>query len=419
MAPLWGIVAGLLVSAAGVGVVFGDGFPWASRWQSTLIAGVHCLVLGVVAQTMIGALYQVLPVLGGRLIGGGLTGGRTVMWLLNLGLLCLVGGLTTSIGLFWVACLTFLPVSLLIFSISALRAAKPESQWSGSLLAVRCSLLSLVFVLLLGALQVSGYSAMLWPAYALDRHLTDIHLLWGVGGWIGLLVMGVSYQVVPMFHVTPALAAQRQKIYPLLIMASLLLTSVVWWLFPDSMLATWARWLNVFAFLGYVGELARALKQRKRKLEDASVKAWWTGIGSYLGFIVVLAARDAGLMWLWPLEWVTHLELAAGGMLIFGTILAVVLGMQLKILPFLSYLHMQRACGSDFSKIKSLPSTRDILPEIFSLGLVKLHWLNLSLIILMIFYFELAILAGLGMLAEFGLLAFSTHRVLRLLKRHI
>ena len=58
-APLFGVIAGLLLLLEGEGVLL-------SRWSPSALALTHLLTLGFMLQIMIGALIQVLPVVSGE-----------------------------------------------------------------------------------------------------------------------------------------------------------------------------------------------------------------------------------------------------------------------------------------------------------------------------------------------------------------
>ena len=62
-APLFGILSALLLLGSSAG-------GWPSRWAPEIMAATHLLTLGFMATVMLGALFQVLPVLSGHTIAG-------------------------------------------------------------------------------------------------------------------------------------------------------------------------------------------------------------------------------------------------------------------------------------------------------------------------------------------------------------
>ena len=57
-APWFGMLAALLLLFSGPGL-------WSSSWNPALIGLTHLVTLGFVTMTMLGALFQLLPVLSG------------------------------------------------------------------------------------------------------------------------------------------------------------------------------------------------------------------------------------------------------------------------------------------------------------------------------------------------------------------
>ena len=80
----------------------------------------------------------------------------------------------------------------------------------------------------IGALLGAGYGAGLDPVAAsgLDRRWTDLHALWGLLGWVGLLVVAIAYEVVPMFQATPPYPPWMQRGLSLTLLVSLTLWSL-------------------------------------------------------------------------------------------------------------------------------------------------------------------------------------------------
>src|SRR5690606_3158928 len=81
------------------------------------------------------------------------------------------------------------------------------SAGSGEILvAVRLAMVALAVTISLG-LYMAGLRGNLWSAGftqagAWLHSLPNLHVVWGLAGWVGLLVMGISYQVIPIFQAT-------------------------------------------------------------------------------------------------------------------------------------------------------------------------------------------------------------------------
>ena len=76
--------------------------------------------------------------------------------------------------------------------------------------AMRLAALMLAATVLLGLILLSNH-AFGWWLQARET-LADLHLTWGLLGWVGILIVGVAYQVVPMFQLTPAYPAKAHAL---------------------------------------------------------------------------------------------------------------------------------------------------------------------------------------------------------------
>lgn len=196
--PVFALLAGALLLWQGAPAL-------ASRWSPSTLALTHLLTLGTLGMAMAGALIQILPVVAGvslpraRILAPGvhtlLAGGTAALscaflfsqpWLFQLALVLLLPGFAWLIGALTLALWQMPPPGAIPMTAT-----------------VRLALGCLVVTVCLGALMAWTFA---WPARGALLPLmlaTDLHALWGVFGWGGLLLVGVSFQVVPMFQVTP------------------------------------------------------------------------------------------------------------------------------------------------------------------------------------------------------------------------
>lgn len=184
-------------------LAWGGGDAIAGRWSPSVLTITHLLTLGFMAMVMIGALFQVFPVV----MGIGIPGGRTVAGLVHvafsLGTVLLAAGLI-PVSWPWVmpVALSLLAGAFLLLLVS-LAIGLVVARGNASIhLAVGAALMALLVTVVLGLLLGAGYGEGVGPG--LDRRWTDLHAVWGLLGWAGLLVVGLAYEVVPMFQATPA-----------------------------------------------------------------------------------------------------------------------------------------------------------------------------------------------------------------------
>jgi hypothetical protein len=181
-------------------------------------------------------------------------------------------------------------------------------------------------------------------------------------GWIGLLVMAVAYQVVPMFQMTPE--------YPPLITKNsggALVALLVLWTLVTCCQAS-SHWqvvrlalsvLLMFVSTGFAVATLWLQHHRRRRLPDVTLWYWRVGM---------LALLASGALWLagevWPgLAAQAFYPLLLGVLMIVGFTVAVISGMLYKIVPFLCWLHLHAQLHTRAERRTRLPTMKDFIPE--------------------------------------------------------
>ena len=332
-APLGLMAAGALLVATGH-----DSFVAINLGRNVAIT--HALVIGWVTTTVMGASYQLGPVV----IGGNLWSERLarVQFLLHVGaVVSFVWGLAL-----WDTMVMGFAGSALVLSFLLYVVNVGHSVWSGrawtltrAYLAASLTLLVVAFTLgitWVGALQPSH----LWFPITLGRLSAHAHL--GLVGWLGLTVMGVSYQLAPMFNVVTE-ARPRWGWHALAITSgALVLFAAVIALDPPA----WARPPLAAALavgpLVWGADQLRLMRHRSRRRLDVQGRAVFLS----LGFLVLTVALGLGASFGSPLtrddepaRWL----LAYGAAGIVGWMGTTLIGNSYKILPFLLWYHRYRA----------------------------------------------------------------------------
>jgi hypothetical protein len=325
-----------------------------TRWSPLTLALTHLMVLGCLSMTMIGALLQMLPVVAGITVPHVGRVGATVHLGLSAGTLLLAyafwSGLPT---LFALAMATLLASLLLFLGACTVGMWRPHANGSGAVVAgIRLALTALVLTATLGGILAGAFA---WPdaAQLPLMRLTDLHAMWGLLGWVGLLVIAVAFQVVPMFMLTEP--------YP-----SFLTGSYTTWLFMLLVAASLSSGLPGAGLLfhqlclillaaGYAlfaGVTLYLLARRKRPQADPTTLYWRVAMGSVVAALV---------LWLSPEAQVTNAKpLALGVLLIAGFALSAINGMLYKIVPFLAWYHLQEEMAASGRK---LPAVNKVIAE--------------------------------------------------------
>ena len=325
-APWFLVAAALLILWQGPSI-------FASRWVPSTLALTHLITLGVMAQVMIGALLQMLPVVVGVVVPRPQWTAALIHIPLTLGTVMLVAGflLTSPASFGWASGLLGVAFGVALLALTSAVWRAPVAN--ETVIALRCALAALLVTVSLG-LALSGFLGWGWPVSVVI--VTDLHAGWGLLGWTLVLVAGVASQVVPMFQITPRYAPRFVSIFALLMLALLTL----WTLLLAHDQATAARWMGLGLAVGsaaFASITLRLLAQRRRKIGDATLNYWRVSLFSVLAAVGVwlvtrLSAAGADA---------PQTDLLLGILMMVGFAMGVINGMLYKIVPFLAWFHLQ------------------------------------------------------------------------------
>ncbi|WP_136417249.1 hypothetical protein [Herbaspirillum sp. ST 5-3] len=359
-APLFAVAAGLLLLWQGPEALV-------SRWTPATLALTHLLTLGFLAMCMIGALLQILPVVAGIDIPHSKLTAGVAHALLTSGVLALVVGFLLSSSAFFKLALPLLLLAFGWLLLAGLRGVWFAPDGKEMLTAIRLALSALGIVVVLGITAASGFA---WPLPLPLMQITDIHAGWGLLGWVGLLIVGISYQVVPMFQVTPTYPRIVTKWLAKTVFALIAIWSIAEVLgFPGNPLSA----LLAILFAAFACTTFYLLWQRKRPKPDPTTLFWRAGLASLLGAAALwLAGR------LFPqLAATSAYPLTLGVLFIVGFAYSIVNGMLYKIVPFLVWYHLQNQLAGGCTKA---PNVKQIVPDKVAQKQFRVHLLALVLL---------------------------------------
>ena len=395
------LTAPLSMAVAGLWLLVGAP-PLDSRWLPGTLAVTHLGTLGFLAAVMFGALYQMTPVVAGSPVPLA-RAAHLVHGALVLGVAALVWGFATGSGpALWVGA-TALALAVVGFlvpvGIALARAPTRGETVAGMRLAVAALLLTVV----LGVLMTSPRTGTPLPFAATE--LFTAHVALGLVAWVGGLITSVSWQVVPMFYLTPEIPRWARRLTlgcVALVVASpvvLLVDGRPPWLLPafalPGALAVWALQPAL---------VLHAIRRRKRRRVDGSKGFWQVGLACAPLALVLGAAAVLSDEPRWAV--------AFGWVAVWGWAGAIVIGMLTRIVPFLVWFHRFSAL---VGKVE-VPAMRRMIPEAWIRLARALHLLTLLAGLAAILLSEsLAIRgAGLALLATAVTVAAALTRVLLL-----
>lgn len=388
-APWMGVLAAVVMFFAG-----SDGFV--SQWTPALLAITHLLTLGFMLMVMFGALFQLLPVISGEAIPYASKIVSLVHITLVLGVLLLVCGFIFQQYLFFHFALPVFLLAFITFLGSLGSLLLKNIRGGESIFSIRLAAVALLLTIFLGMLRAWQYMGFEQPFSV--ANLAQLHLAWGLSGWVLLLVMGVSYQVIPMFHVTPNYPRKLAIILPSAIFSLLCLLSVLSNMQSGTSLVAGLVALLCSQIVIYAGYSLWLLTQRKRKIRDLTVQFWRLALLSLLLLAVLLLISVlAGSKSVYA----SSLHLAIGIVAIYGFACSVIMGMLQKIIPFLAYLHLQRQCMINVEMLATLPNMREIISEKQSQWQLRLHLIALLMLLVTVVVPELAPISAMAMAIDF------------------
>lgn len=361
-APFFGIAAGLML-------LFGDNAILSNRWSTDTLMVVHMLTLGVISMVMIGALQQLLPVLMGVVIPRSDMVSRVLhlLWTLGSGMLILGMAQHHSSLLQYGAVL--LTVATLLFVGMLLFALFRSDSRHGTLTAIAGSVISLLLTVLL-MLWILNSAGWITPV---AHPLTNLHASWGVIGWFLVLLIGIGYQVVPMFQITPEFPPIiRRYLTPVMFVAMLV------WSGAEFYQLVWPGWLALVVLLVgltlFAGAVLRLQQQRKRRLSDVTFNYWRV---SMVALLVSAGVWLVGYL-LGDSRWME----SAVVIFLMGGILSAVSGMLFKIVPFLVWLHLNNLYQSQGEWQGKVPNVRQVIPERYSRWQFRVQMAALAILVL-------------------------------------
>lgn len=311
--------------------VAGIGYPAAGLTDPATLVLVHLVAIGWLSLAMAGALLQFVPVLVSRPLAFPRLALPALITLIT-GLILLCSGFATLAGCI-AGSLDLLPLgaafllcgfSLLgLMLVATLLGARPVALFARFVLT---GLACLAATALSGAAfttLLSGRGDWLGAVPLLPDGL-PFHALLGLGGWLGLIAVGVSYRLFVMFMMAPEPPARRVR--PVLRLAGLGLgLGLAALAAPFAGIEPAAGWiaaaLAIFILAGllYGRDILTLYRARRRKALEvnmrASIPAFAAlGLGLPLLLIAIIAQAGDGpiaaLVFLIAFGWLGGLTLA-------------------------------------------------------------------------------------------------------------
>ena len=342
-APWFGVLAALALFAAGANA-------YDSRWAMPTLGVTHLLTLGYLGMAMTGSMLQLIPVVTGTALPFSRAAAALLWSGLALGALLLAGALgLNATTLFAPAAMLLVGAFTILVAGVARALVRPAAAGAMPMVrGMRLAVAGLVVTVILGVVLALSLAGMLAAPVLM---LANLHAAWGLLGWVAMLVVGVAFQVIPMFQASRIYPAPVTRWAPLLLAGLLAAWSAAW--IAGHSGAGIAAVLLGAALMAFATLSARLLATRKRKETDATTLYWRLSLGS-------LAASALLYAFAYLLPEHAQAPLVIGIVFIVGFAMGAVNGMLYKIVPFLLWYHLQH---DPAAKKGAVPSIRLILPD--------------------------------------------------------
>ncbi|MBK6913070.1 MAG: hypothetical protein IPH11_05165 [Ignavibacteriales bacterium] len=362
------------------------------HFQPKILSINHVATLGWITMIIFGAMFQLVPVvLETKLFSEKLA--EIQFWIYMPGVIGLVYCFWVfDTGIIMTASAILLNLAMSIFSFNIIATMKSVKKWN----VTAWYLASAIFYLIVTAIAGLLLAINLWTPYIKLDHLQYLNLHAHIAfiGWVSMVIMGVSFKLIPMFTLSHGFALTNGNRALWMINIGLLGISTIMHYKDTTFLYYIFIALIVLGILFFLLQINIIFKNRIRKKFDigirfSSVAYLMFGLTTLLGTFIAFV----------DYENIINITLVYGYMIIFGFISILIVGQMYKIVPFLVWYHKY----SSKVGIEKVPMLKDMFNE-------KSAQVGFYLMITAIFgsLYSLSFRSETGLLISFSLMFISS-----------
>ena len=365
-------------------------------FQPKILAITHMLTLGWISMTIFGAMFQLVPVvLEVKLFSEKLA--EIQFWIFLLGMIGLTTGFWNfNTGLHLNASAVLLNIAILIFAVNMAGTFIHVKKWNITGWYLIAALIYLIITAVAGLLLTYN----LWHPYISINHLQylKLHAEVAVIGWVTMVVMGVSYKLIPMFTLSHGYSMSSGKWAFWLVNIGLVGINTFFH-FENSITPILVSTLFIAAGIAcFLFQVYLIYKNRLRKKRDIGIK--YSVFSFYmLGFVTLFGSVFSFT----DLSRIPNVYLIFGYLVLYGYLSMLIVGQMYKIVPFLAWYHKY----SSKVGLETVPMLKDMFNEKYALAS---YYIMTTAIIAttasFIFNNEIALLFSFGLMF-FGSLIFT------------
>jgi hypothetical protein len=352
------------------------------------------MFLGVITMAMVGALFQMQSVLGGRPIPNASGNALLIHLFLTIGVLSLTFAFSFLYPPLFVVAAVFLGSSIL-YAAKLILPLLFSGSSHDTLKGMKISLIALSATVLLGIMMATEYANE--TVGSQHEILRTIHYSLGLVGWIAVLIIAVAFQVVEMFYVTPSYSNWCKRNTFSVIAGSLGLKA--FWLLAALPFVGLFDAIMGALLAGFIATTLKRLLKRKRRVSDVSIWFWLFGMG-----LLFISLSAYGIYTASGIELFQPMALMAFALFA----LSIILGMMGKIIPFLVWFHLNSAGYMD------TPIMSNIITSSRAKALFVLFALTVFFVLAGVVYNDLLKIGGVVGTAMFSLLLYNIITALKM-----
>ena len=341
-------------------------FPFdevSNQYNHLAIGIVHLFTLGILSMIIFGAMQQMMPVLAGAVIKKPRLFANVVHTSLVFGTLGLSFSFILEFKFLLHLGVFFLAIAFLTFFVVCVKLLFNVKYLTSTVKAMRLFSIAGLITLFLGLFLAFSHISLGMNEHYLS--FVNAHILFALFGFTFLLIMGVSFQVIPMFYVSLDFPKFVQNTIPVLLF-SLLFVSFGFLFFEINFLVLKILFILITTVFGYFG--LKSLNNRRRPVFDVTLWYWKFSLS------MLILSQVIWLFDIFKSNYILAIVFA------FGFLYSILQGMVYKIIPFLAWFHLNS------KGYFSLPTIREFIAEKY----IKLHFLfhSFSIIFFIAAYFE-------------------------------
>lgn len=353
-------------------------FPFnqtSNQYSNEAIGLVHLFTLGILSMIIFGAMQQMMPVLAGATIPKPIIFANLVHLSLFFGTFFMSASFIFGIKVLLHIAIFLLFISFFTFFYICIKLLFKVEFLTSTVKAMRLFSLAGLITLLLGLyLVISHINSNLG-----ENHLNfvNIHILVAFFGFTILLIMGISFQVIPMFYVALDFPKFIQEKVPLITFILLIIFAIFIY-FENSFIMFKILFTGIFILFSSFA--LYSLLNRKRAVSDVTLWYWKLSLSIFIISLVI---------WCFNI-FETNFILAI--LFSLGFLYSLLQGMVYKIIPFLSWFHLS---SKGYFQI---PTLREFIDEKYIKAHFFVHLFSLVFFCFSYFINNLIYLAALSFL---------------------